>query len=331
MFFFFFEENINKNLECDSLKSFLECLDELPKNIYNYNNNKNHIKNELNDSMELYKKAVIDSNLKNNDFRITTKYFYRGQYNIKYNLLPSVFRLNHYRKEDFYYHQIKVECPNDFDENKKLDQLVKMQHYDCPTRLLDITSNPLVALYFACKNFGCEKCKAECDGVVYVIPAEINDILYSDSDKALMLATLAKFSKDQKGKLYDECMSNLSPLTKIKHPRMSVVMKKFEHEVKTEKPSFTLDLNPLDLLRCFIVQPEKLNQRILKQDGAFIISGLSKDEKEATRKLESMVFKKIIVKNKESILDELDKIGINEATLFPEVDKVANYLKMKNI
>ena len=40
---------------------------------------------------------------------------------------------------------------------------------------------------------------------------------------------------------------------------------------------------------------------------------------------------KIIIKNskKESILKELDKLGINKSTLFPEIDKVADYIKEK--
>ena len=35
------------------------------------------------------------------------------------------------------------------------------------------------------------------------------------------------------------------------------------------------------------------------------------------------------IQNQEGILKELDMLGINESTLFPEVDKVASYLKSK--
>ena len=41
--------------------------------------------------------------------------------------------------------------------------------------------------------------------------------------------------------------------------------------------------------------------------------------------------KRIIIdhKSKETILTELDWIGINKSTLFPEIDKVADYIKDK--
>jgi len=33
------------------------------------------------------------------------------------------------------------------------DRLVRMQHFELPTRLLDATTNPLVALYFASAEY----------------------------------------------------------------------------------------------------------------------------------------------------------------------------------
>ena len=40
---------------------------------------------------------------------------------------------------------------------------------------------------------------------------------------------------------------------------------------------------------------------------------------------------RLIIKSseKKSILDELDNLGINKSTLFPEIDKVADYIKEK--
>lgn len=50
-----------------------------------------------------------------------------------------------------------------------IDLLSLLQHYEIPTRLLDVTSNPLVALYFASFD-------DNTDGEVFVFE-------YNDSDK----------------------------------------------------------------------------------------------------------------------------------------------------
>lgn len=94
-------------------------------------------------------------------------------------------------------------------------------------------------------------------------------------------------------------------------------------------PSFKAIINPLHILSTFFVQPLKNNNRIVKQDGAFIICGQYFDIDSLVAKMNSLAIARIKVSNKAKILQELDALGINEATLFPEVDKVAHYLRAK--
>lgn len=44
----------------------------------------------------------------------------------------------------------------------------RMQHYETPTRMLDVTTNPLFGLLFACVDWQTGRLSADADGVVYV-------------------------------------------------------------------------------------------------------------------------------------------------------------------
>lgn len=259
------------------------------------------------------------------------KFYYRGHYKSSYELMPSAFRGDNWDKEDYFYHEIMVHCPQHFQYDSHLDKLVTMQHYDCPTRLLDVTSNPLVALYFACKNYGCKKCETSDEGEVLIFPVISRDVVYSDSDRALMLSCLPRFTAKDKGTLFDITLKSLSD-GKFKQVSggsryADSIVERFFHEITTELPSFKREIKPLDLLHPLFVQPNKTNGRILKQDGAFIINGLSANGHEAKEKLKALTHASITIHNQKGILEELKSLGINEASLFPEVDKVAQYLK----
>ena len=85
-----------------------------------------------------------------------TEIFYRGHADENWKLQPSIFRaLNGVEKEHLLFRDMVAHEPQSFSECKTaLDYLVQMQHYGLPTRLLDVTTNPLVALYFACQPAG---------------------------------------------------------------------------------------------------------------------------------------------------------------------------------
>lgn len=254
--------------------------------------------------------------------------FYRGHSLLDYTLVPGIKRSSGwFKNENIMYHELLVRCAQSFVNcQTHLEYLVEMQHYGLPTRLLDITENPLVALYFACCS---NKNRL---GEVIILTTGNDHVRYAKSDTASILAALPTLNYEEQIRLYDLCTNG------IPEPRdadYQLLAGKLASEVKSRNPAFEPRIKKSDLIGHVFVTPIRSNQRIMKQDGSFIICGLTREHGDSNmlddlRCTDSDNKRLVLViKEKEKILQELDTLSINHATLFPEIDDVAEYLKGK--
>lgn len=119
---------------------------------------------------------------------------------------------------------------------------------------------------------------------------------------------------------------------------------KLLHNIREDKSYFDAIINPLDLPKVFAVKPKLDNPRIVRQHGAFLIFGIKEthfvgfgDYKPMAELNTDWILRgnphkeRIIIDkdSKDKIRKELNTLGFNQSTLFPEIDKVAEYVRDK--
>lgn len=184
-----------------------------------------------------------------------------------------------------------------------IGQLALLQHYSVPTRLLDITVNPLIALYFACEKQGTADDE---DGYVFMY---IRGGKKTDSPEVYALSLHA-------------CIPDLSD---------KEIAQKVEQEYKevyTEEQIHNFIRTPI-----FLKESADLrvgNKRIEAQAGSFFIC--ADDDRGGLITLDSVppvcIFRVPAV-YKDAIRLELDKKDINVRTVYPELSSGGVYLKQK--
>lgn len=271
------------------------------------------------------------SKIKKVDFH---EFFYRGHSDTKYELKPNLYRKeNFYVNEDKIYREAIINNPQEFYNcHSTIEVLVKMQHYGIPTRLLDVTRNPLIALYFACRE------NPATDGEIVLLNIPIKNIKFFDSDRISILSNLAKqqvdFGYDYKK---DFNYKKDEDVKEVNNEYFGYLL----HSIKEDKPHFYDIIDPRHLEQVFAVQVKLDNPRIIRQNGAFLLFGIQKSIEGINGKTNCSIInpdwvlkpkkEKLIIpkEHKNTIIEELNLLGINYSTLFPELDDFASFIKEK--
>lgn len=268
------------------------------------------------DSVERFLELLYSSAAK-----MGTETFFRGHSDARYELTPSLLRKwkngdwQFLPSEDRLCKELLIAHHDEFHGDEYcFDRLVRMQHYGLPTRLLDISGNPLVALFFACS---CKPDQLGIDGEVIVFQIASDGVKYYDSDTVSCLSNLSNLTYAQK--------NDIDLSLELDAFNATDVAGKLLHHIKSEKGFFEGRIVPDDLRSIICVKAKRTNTRIKSQSGAFLLFGHEAALPDAGQ--DGIEISRVTIKNKAHILEQLDRININATTVYPSIDQTAVHLR----
>jgi len=225
--------------------------------------------------------------------RFRSSYVYRGLEDANYDLTSTLNRLGESHLEKHLLRNFRKYSQIEGENKSIWNWLALAQHHGLPTRLLDWTYSPLVALHFATANF----MHFDKDGMIWAVN-------YVDT-KEYLPDQLVSIIGDEGSHIFtaemlDRAVSSIPELGTLKKEDFAVFF-----------------------------EPPSLDQRIVNQYAVFsMMSNPNRTISEWLSTAEVRYFRIVIpAELKWEIRDKLDQSNINERVLFPGLDGLARWLK----
>lgn len=240
---------------------------------------------------------------------------FRGVKNKEYDLIPKLYRKFKDDGDNYIYNFFKGnEIIEQFKKysyplisNKPSDKdflqwLVLAQHYNVPTRLLDFTINPLVALYFAVEDL-----RYVNDGAVWLLNKNLFDIFFERNNIVPHITQLSEGNQiDNKENMLPEI----------------IIPYYYDNRMENQSSRFLLfnlnitPLNKYENVNVFTLKNHHVEEYQKEKSKRYFDAG------------ENNFLAKIVVKgiSKGELLDELNLFGINEMYIYRSLDNVGKFI-----
>lgn len=287
------------------------------------------------DSFDAYLKVVHEEFPRTNGNRL----YYRGQGKRAeegFDLKPSVARYPHLEKLSLAEREYKEAEVLETFSNHLLtyvqhrpqtawEELAIAQHHGLPTRFMDWTTNPLVALYFATRQTEKDKDGAPVDSAVYVLIS--NPKRYADLKRgqAAQVKPVGDAATESASEPEDDAYADFST------DDITPVAATADTTTPTDSTELSADVGPLELPTPFkiseniIYDPPHVSPRIRAQDGVLLACW------QPMQPLDEKDYLEIVIKQAahEDIRRRLDQYGVFDKQLFPDLDGIAKWLKYR--